>query len=125
MPAIKTYRDLIVWNKAMELVMEVYTLTNQYPREELYGLTAQVRKAVVSIPSNIAEGFGRASPGDFSRFLTIATASLFEVQTQLEIGYRLAFCTEESFRSVFDKSREVERLLTRLTQRLKARTITS
>ena len=85
----KNYRDLIAWQKAMDLVEMVYKVTGQIPREELYGLTNQLRRAVVSIPSNIAEGQGRNSTNDFKRFLIISHGSLREVETQILIAERL------------------------------------
>jgi len=76
---MKTYRDLLVWQKAMTLVTEVYRKTKTFPREEVYGLTSQVRRSAVSIPSNIAEGYGRNSTSDYIRFLQIASGSLYEL----------------------------------------------
>ena len=79
---IRSFRDLIVWQKAMYLVDLVYRLTKRFPREELFGLKLQMRKAVVSVPSNVAEGYCRRRPGDYSRFVDIARGSLGELQTQ-------------------------------------------
>ncbi|WP_439181610.1 four helix bundle protein [Carboxylicivirga taeanensis] len=83
---MKTFRELLVWQKSMDFVTEAYNVTAGFPDDEKFGLTNQLRRASVSIPSNIAEGFGRKSDGDFSRFLSIALGSSFEVQTQLEIA---------------------------------------
>ncbi|HWB00364.1 MAG TPA: four helix bundle protein [Pirellulales bacterium] len=83
------YRDLIVWQKAIDLVEAIYDATRGFPTEERYGLSSQLRRAAVSIPSNIAEGQGRASSRDFARFLEIALGSLAEVETQLVIAGRL------------------------------------
>ena len=83
---IKSYRDLFVWQKAMELVTAVYAIPKVFPKEEQYGLTAQIRRSAVSVPSNIAEGYGRNSTLDYTRFLQIARGSLYELQTQLEIA---------------------------------------
>jgi four helix bundle protein len=85
----KNYKDLIAWQKAMDLVEMVYKATGQFPKEELYGLTNQLRRAVISIPSNIAEGQGRNSRNDFKRFLLISYGSLREVETQILIAERL------------------------------------
>jgi four helix bundle protein len=93
--AIRNYRDLIAWQRAMDLVEAVYCLTQRFPKEEIYGLTAQIRRAVVSIPSNIAEGEGRESRNDFLRFLSIAHGSLREVETQLHIAVRLRYVRDE------------------------------
>ena len=82
MAEIRTYRDLIVWQKSMALVTDVYRVTRVFPKNEQYGLTSQLRRCAVSIPSNIAEGYGRRASNDYLRFLSIANGSLFELQTQ-------------------------------------------
>lgn len=84
--AAKSFRDLMVWKRAMQLTVAIYRLTNDFPRDEQYGLTNQIRRSAASIPSNIAEGQGRLSVGEFKQFLGIARGSNFEVQTQLEIA---------------------------------------
>lgn len=86
---IHTYKDLIVWQKAMDLVVAVYTFTEDFPKEELYGLTSQMRRCAVSIPSNIAEGRYRSTKKDFVNFLRIAYSSGAELETQVEISARL------------------------------------
>ena len=86
---VESHKDLDVWKRSMDLVTEVYRLTQKWPVEEKYGLTSQLRRAAVSIPSNIAEGSARGSTADFSRFLNIAQGSLAEVETQLEIACRV------------------------------------
>jgi four helix bundle protein len=83
---VMPYRDLVVWNKAMELVTEIYRVTHNFPKEELFGLMSQLRRAAVSIPSNIAEGKGRISKGEFRQFLGNARGSLAEVETQILIA---------------------------------------
>jgi four helix bundle protein len=88
---IKSYRDLIVWQKSMTMVTAVYEATRRFPAEELYGLTAQIRRAAVSITSNIAEGYSRNSTADYIRFLRIACGSLYELRTQLEIAVNLGY----------------------------------
>ena len=88
---MKSYRDLMVWNKSMKLVTDVYLITKSLPKEEIYGLTSQIRKSSVSVPSNIAEGYGRNSTNDYIRFLQIASGSLYELQTQLEICLNLEY----------------------------------
>ena len=93
---IRTYRDLIAWQKAMQLAKEVYVVTKALPDSERYGLTAQMRRAAVSIPSNIAEGHGRESPADFLRFLKIARGSLMELQTQTMLAQNLGFLGESN-----------------------------
>ncbi|MBI5421836.1 four helix bundle protein [Candidatus Peregrinibacteria bacterium] len=92
-----SYRDLIVWQRAMDLVVEIYKLTSQFPKEELYSLTSQIRRAAISIPSNIAEGRFRGTKSDYSHFLRYAYASGAELETQLEISKRLSFRTPVEF----------------------------
>ncbi|MFA6533566.1 MAG: four helix bundle protein [Patescibacteria group bacterium] len=94
----KSYQDLIVWQKAIDLVKTVYELTASFPQAELFGLTTQIRRAAVSVPSNIAEGYGRRSDGDFARFILISRGSLMELETQLLIAKSLGFGKPEQFR---------------------------
>jgi four helix bundle protein len=82
----QSFRELLVWQRAMQLTVAVYRLTQGFPREELYGLTSQMRRSAVSVPSNIAEGHGRLSGGEFRQFLGIARGSNFELQTQFELA---------------------------------------
>jgi four helix bundle protein len=89
--AAQSFRDLVVWQRAMQLTVAIYGLSKDFPREEQFGLTSQFRRSAVSIPSNIAEGQGRRSVGEFKQFLGIARGSNFEVQTQLEIARALKF----------------------------------
>lgn len=103
----------------MNFVTEVYKVSKQFPIEENFGLTSQIRRSSISIPSNIAEGFGRQSLGDYIRFLNIAIASLFELQTQLEISLNLTYISKERFDELFELSREIERMLSSLTRKLK------
>lgn len=86
---MKTFRDLLVWQKSMKFVTEIYIVSNNFPKEEAFGLTSQLRRSAVSVPSNISEGYGRQGLNDYLRFLNIAMASLFELQTQIEISYNL------------------------------------
>ena len=115
---MKNYRDLLVWQKAMNFVTEIYSHTKSFPEEERYGLTLQLRKSSVSIPSNMAEGYGRNSTQDYLRFLRIANGSLYEAQTQLIIARNLDFLHEESFSSLFEQSREIERMLSSLIKKV-------
>ncbi len=114
----KNYRDLLVWQKAMDLVEDVYRVTKPFPREEIYGLTAQLRRAAVSIPSNIAEGQGRRSDREFLNFLSIAHASLREVETQILIAQRLKYVNEDKKSELFEQTSEVGRLLNGLMRSL-------
>jgi four helix bundle protein len=108
---MSTFRELLVWQKSMALVTEIYQLTNVFPKEEVYSLTSQIRRSGISIPSNIAEGYGRNGTKDYLRFLNIAIASLFEMQTQIEIAYNLKYINEIQFNKIFEESREVERMM--------------
>lgn len=106
---IKTYRDLIVWQRSMELVSAVYRATVTMPAEERFGLTSQMRRAAISIPSNIAEGFSRQSPADYLKFLRIARGSIAELSTQWEIAQRLGLLGPEQ--SVEALLTEADRIL--------------
>jgi four helix bundle protein len=108
---LKTYQELIVWQRAMDLVEEVYRASRNFPREEIYGLTSQVRRAAVSIPSNIAEGQGRRTTADFLRHLSIAYGSLLELETQILIATRLCYLVEGNCKDVMGMAGEVGRLL--------------
>jgi len=108
---MKTYRELVAWQKGMALVSHVYQISREFPKEEVYGLTNQMRRAAVSIPSNLAEGFGRNSKAEMARFAHISIGSLFELQTQLEIACNLQFIDNEAFNIIFNECRELERIL--------------
>jgi four helix bundle protein len=115
----QSYRELQVWQRAMELTVSVYRLTRDFPREEQYGLTAQIRRSAVSIPSNIAEGQGRLSTGEFRQFLAIARGSNCEVQTQLEIARALRFGESRLIDEAEALSNEVRKMLFGILQSLK------
>ncbi|WP_100616104.1 four helix bundle protein [Confluentibacter citreus] len=107
-----TYRKLIVWQKSMAFVTKIYNETKSFPSEELYALTSQIKRSATSIPSNIAEGYGREGQKDYLRFLNIGLSSLFELQTQIEIAFNLNFLSEHVFKELYEDSREIERMLT-------------
>ncbi len=115
-----TYRKLIVWQKSMELVTLIYKEVKVFPADELYALTSQIKRSATSIPSNIAEGYGREGKKDYLRFLNIALSSLFELQTQIEIAFNLAFIKEDNFNALYDSTREIERMLTSFIRKIKA-----
>ena len=115
---IQHYRELIVWQKAMDLVEQVYQATKVFPREEIYGLTSQVRRAAVSIPSNIAEGQARKSTAEFSNFLSIAQGSKAEVETQILIAVRLQYLTQEQSAPMLSLLEEISKMLATLQIRL-------
>jgi len=119
--ALKTYRDLGVWQKAMDLVVEVYRLTRTFPSEEKFGLTSQSRRAAVSIPANIAEGYGRTHRGDYLRHLSMARGSLTELETHLTIAVRLDFITRDQAMDTWDLCQEVGRMLNKLIRSLEPR----
>jgi len=116
---MKTFRELIVWQKSMDLVTEIYEETKSFPDEEKFGLTNQIRRASVSIPSNVAEGFGRKSDGDFARFVSIAIGSNYEVQTQLEIARNVGFLEDNHFIRLIEKLTEIDKMLKGLKSKLK------
>lgn len=116
---MSTYRNLQIWKKAMEIVTEIYQHTNAFPKTEIYGITSQIRRASVSIPSNIAEGYGRSSKKEYGRFLTFAMGSLFEVQTQLEISKNLDYIKEEQFEKAYEDTRTLERMLSSYMRKVK------
>ena len=92
---VKAYTELIAWQKSIDLVTDVYGITRQFPKEEVYGLTSQIRRAAISVPSNIAEGQGRLSTGEFRQFLGHARGSLAEVETQIHIAEKLSYVLPE------------------------------
>jgi four helix bundle protein len=120
-PEKGSLEELLVWNRALDLVDSVYQHTRSWPREEVYGLINQVRRAAVSVPSNIAEGHGRKRDGDFARFLSIAYGSLMEVKTQLLIGLRQQFSSDEQTQAVMAMLNEVAKLLNGLRKAVEAR----
>ena len=105
----------------MQLVVSIYRLTNTWPKEEQYGLTSQIRRAAVSIPSNIAEGFGRRATKDYLRMLSIAYASLLEVETQLEIARMLGFITQSALDEALSSSSESGRIINGLITSLRSK----
>ncbi len=119
--AVKDYSELIAWQKAMNLVEAVYRLSALFPREELYGLVSQIRRATVSVPSNIAEGQGRHTTRDFLNFLSIARGSLKEVETQVLIANRLGFVDDPRKSELLRQTTEVGRLISGLINSLKTK----
>lgn len=105
------YKDLIVWQKSMELARIIYRLTSRFPRDEVFGLTNQIRRAVVSIPSNIAEGFGRGSDREFIHFLRIAKGSAAEVETQILISEDLNYVSPDDAQTALSLCDEIRRML--------------
>jgi four helix bundle protein len=108
---VKSYQQLIAWQKAIALVTEIYKTSSIFPREEIYGLTSQLRRAAVSIPSNIAEGHGRATKGEFIQFLCHARGSLYELETQILIGRNLGYLVPEQQALLVKSVTELGRIL--------------
>lgn len=108
---INSYRNLIVWQKSVALVTDIYTLTKSFPQEEKFGIVSQLNRASVSIPSNIAEGWGRESSKNYLQFLRISRGSLMETETLLEISKNLNYINESEFKVISDNIEEVSKIL--------------
>ena len=115
---MKSYRDLIVWQKSMDVVTLIYKLVKQFPDDEKFGLISQIKRSSVSVPSNIAEGYGRNYTKDYIRFLNIARGSLYEMQTQLQVALNLDFIVEEDLNEINSLSLEVEKMLNLLINKI-------
>ncbi|MGC9223845.1 MAG: four helix bundle protein [Terracidiphilus sp.] len=107
----QSFRDLQIWQKAMQLTVAIYGLTARFPKEEMYGLTGQLRRAAVSVPSNIAEGHGRLSNREFTQFLSVARGSICELQTQLDIARSLGFGEVKAIDEAEHLSHEVGKMI--------------
>lgn len=118
---VQSYRDLQVWQKARILVKEIYQLSSAFPKEEMYGLTAQIRRAVISVPSNIAEGSSKGSTKEFLRFLSIAYGSLAEVETQLYLAADLYYTDANKVETAIEMTAELGRMINGLDRSLQAR----
>ena len=116
--SIRNFKDLIVWQKSMDLVEEVYKLVKLLPDDEIYGLSSQMRRSAVSIPSNIAEGQKRKSVKDFANFLSYAKGSCAELQTQLLICVRLEYFSENDANKLIDLTVEIDKMLEKLISTL-------
>ena len=119
MAKISKYEDLIAWQQAYAIVIRVYETTKTFPKDEQYGLTQQVRRAAVSVPSNIAERFGRYSRPDYLRFLDMARGSTYELQTQMRIAHDLGYAQDNE---LLEKIEELERVLNGLIRSLRSKT---
>ena len=116
---VQSFRDLIVWQRSMQLTVAIYRLTQNFQREEMYGLSSQLRRAADSVPSNIAEGQGRLTSGEFRQFLGVARGSNFEVQTQLEIARALDIGKPELINEAESLSHEVGKMIYALLESIK------
>jgi four helix bundle protein len=121
MHPVQSYRDLVAWQKSMDLVVEIYSSTQNFPRAETYGLIAQLRRAAVSIPSNIAEGHDRLSTGEFKQFLGYARGSLVGVETQILISQRLGYLEPSQSTKLLERIAEIAKILNGLLRSLARR----
>ena len=117
---MKDFRSLLVWRKAHELTLDVYQATKQFPSEEKFGLTSQMRRSAASVPTNIAEGCGRGSSPDFQRFLQVAFGSVSELDYQLILATDLAFLTRPTYDDLYTKLVEIRRMLASLIRRVQS-----
>ena len=114
------FKELKIWQRALELTVDVYKVTSKLPKEEVYGLTSQMRKCAVSIPSNIAEGAGRNTKGEFNQFLGISNGSSYELTTQLLVASRLNFLTEQECEPILNELKAIQKMTYNLQSTLKA-----
>ena len=119
MPTVKSFEDLAVWKDARKFTNKIYNLTNKFPKEELYGLTSQIRRATVSIMSNIAEGFDRRSDKELTNFLSIARASSSEVQNDLYIALDLNYISQVEFNQLYQEAKKIAKQINGLMNYLK------
>jgi four helix bundle protein len=115
----QNYKDLLVWRKSMDLVTEIYRVSQRFPKEETYGLTSQIRRSAVSIPSNIAEGKGRRTAGEFQQFLIQARGSLLELETQILISGNLGYVKEQIVEELKTKTTELAKMINTLIEAIK------
>jgi four helix bundle protein len=115
---MNNFKELKVWQKSMDLVVDVYKLTKKYPADERFGLISQSNRCSVSVPSNIAEGAGRRTNKDFARFLGFSSGSSFELETQLILAQKLGYITEEDLNSVSDNIDHIQKMLYKLQESL-------
>ena len=118
---MRNYRSLDVWHRSHALVLAIYEHTRAFPEEERFGLTSQLRRSATSVPSNIAEGCGRSTPGDYARFLDVATGSTSEVEYQLFLAMELGLLDPRAHRSLGDQAQTVRRMLYALRKRVHGR----
>ncbi len=115
---MKSYRELEVWKKAMDMVVAVYELANEFPQQEKYGLISQMQRAAVSIPANIAEGYGRVHRGDYVHHLSIVRGSLAELETHITIAVRLNYVSREIAMNIWNMTQEVGKMLSTMIRTL-------
>jgi four helix bundle protein len=120
--SVRNYRDLIVWQQAMDLITDCYQLTQKFPHHELYGLTSQLRRAAASIAANIAEGHGRESTKEYLRHISISYASLMELETHLQIAERLNYVDKTSSCQMYERTSRIAKMMQSLRRSLRKRT---
>jgi len=120
---VQSFRDLQVWQRAIQLSVSIYRMTKGFPREEIYGITSQMRRSAVSVASNIAEGHGRLTTGEYRQFLGVARGSNFELQTQIEIARALGFCDSKMLEDAEGLSFEVGKMISGILNALKERAL--
>ena len=118
---VTNFKELEVWKRSVALTTELYTLTSRFPDVERYGLTSQIRRAITSIPANIAEGWGRGSTGEYIQFLTVARGSLMEVETHLIVACNLHFLSDSALAPFSKEIEEIGKMLNALIAALKSR----
>ena len=118
---IRSYRDLLVWQKSIDLVVDCYRATEPFPRTETYGLTSQIRRSAAAVPANIAEGHGRDHLGDYLRHVSIAKGSLTELETYLIVSERLSFLSKQQLQELLGRTSEIGRMLEGLSKALRER----
>lgn len=123
--SIQSYRDLDIWKRSCTMVTTVYSATSSFPKREMFGLTRQLRRAAVSIPSNIAEGAARLYTREYIRFLSNALGSIAELETQLIVSIDLGYTTQERIEHIFQELDQIGRMMRRLVQRLEERLATN
>ena len=116
---IRSFKDLLVWQRSMELGVTIYRITQKLPASDQCGLMSQLRRAAVSIPSNIAEGYGRQSTGNYRQFLSISRGSLMEVETQIDICERLKYLAESDTENILNEITEISKIFTSLISKIK------
>ena len=124
MISISSYRELLIWQKGMDITEKVYQLTKSFPMEEQYGLTSQIKRSSISIPSNIAEGYGRNSTKSYLHFTKIALGSLFELETQLLLAYKLNFIkNEEHYTTIMYLITEESKMISSFIKKISVKSI--
>ncbi|HEY9865710.1 MAG TPA: four helix bundle protein [Candidatus Obscuribacterales bacterium] len=118
MSDVKDYKDLIIWQKGIDIAEKCYYLTKNYPKDEMYGMTQQIRRCAVSIPANIAEGYGRRYTREYVRFLTIAQGSVNELETHLILSVKVGLCNSDDLKDIITLLKEESRMIIALIKKL-------